>query len=305
MMARGEMVELSVHSLQRCALPDKLAAMLPLAKPGIVAVELLATLAGMLLASPAAPSLPLLSLTAVVIALSAGGAAMCNCLLEVDSDRLMPRLAPRCLALNVAGKGMVRAVSVGALGASTILAALFLDLLATSLLCTAIFSYLCLYTAWLKRRTPLAVLVGGIPGALPPLIGAAAVGSLSAASLLLSAMIYVWQLPHFGMLAFEYRDQYRLAGIPVLPAVYGDRFTMRLIVSCAALLLSVPVGFRLLGSASSACILFLMLAGVSYLLFCYRTLFQGPRFREGAVGSIVYLGVVLTAIITDCAMRLS
>jgi protoheme IX farnesyltransferase len=177
------------------------------------------------------------------------------------------------------------------------LAAITLPLLALLLLAGACLSYLYLYTFWLKRRSPWGVLAGGIPGALPPLIGAAAVsGSITAPPLLLAGFVFIWQLPHFWLLALDCHDQYSRAGIPVLPLTHGESFTRICTLSATLLLLPVTLTLGLLGGLSSC---FLAVAGVAggiFSLYCARCLYQTHAYRRGFVASLIYILIIFAAI---------
>lgn len=291
-----------VASLTSMLLWPRIKGVLLLAKPGIVAAEVTAAIAGMLLASPILPTAKTLLLV-VTVALAASGAALANGLLDAKRDRLMLRLAARCQALQLVREKTVVIVAALAMLLSLVLAVQYLPWLTAVLIGISIIAYLGLYTAWLKRTSPLALLVGAIPGALPPLIGAAAVGAITPAALLLAASIYLWQLPHFCFLALQYQDQYRLAGVPVFPGVYGRPRTAWLILLSSAGLIPVIFTFWLLGAASLLCVLILLLAGMAWLAGNLWALQQQNRYRYGFVTSLVYLAVVLAALMLDAILR--
>jgi protoheme IX farnesyltransferase len=212
----------------------------------------------------------------------------------------MPRLAARSRAL--ATVGWVRALTIALLlmGGAFILTALFLNTFTLLLLAAACSSYLLLYTRWLKRCSPWGVLAGAIPGALPPLIGAAAVtGSVAALPLLLGIVIFIWQLPHFWFLALQFSDQYRQAGIPVLPLTNGIQLTKKLTLLSSTALLPATLLFTRLGSFSPGFISAILFAGILFPLFCYRFLYRTAEYRKGFVVSLAYLAAIFTAIITD------
>jgi protoheme IX farnesyltransferase len=282
---------------------QKAEALLRMARPGIVAAELAAALAGMLLASSVIPTRGSLFWLMLCVALSASGAVMANGLMEVASDRLMSRLAPRCRALDLVGEKTVRVTAAGCCGSSLVLAAIFINMPTVLLLGAALFFYLFLYTARLKRTSPLAVLAGGIPGALPPLIGAAAAGSLSAAPLLLAVVIYFWQLPHFLFLALQCREQYQLARVPVFPLVYGERLTKILIPAGNALILPLSLSITISGGNSAVCTLLLVLTGALLFFSSVWAVRRRYRYRYGFLWSQAYLAILLTLLITDVVVR--
>lgn len=277
--------------------------LLLLAKPGIVMAELLAGLAGALLASPS-PAPGLLLPAMLCIAMAASGAAMINGLMEEEPDRMMPRLAKRSCALETAGRDLVRKTAVLLLAAATLISTACLPSKVIILLAAAVIGYTLVYTALLKHRTPWSVLAGGIPGALPPIIAALAVSnSIPAASLFLGLVIYLWQLPHFWFLALHCGEEYRLAGIPALPLTHGIRTTKRLIMSaCAPLLVSVVLcsfsaGHRPLFTA--------ILAGAYcyfvFLSYCY--LYRSMDYRRGFTASIVLMNGTLLAVIGNTLLN--
>ena len=281
--------------------PSLSVALLSLSKPGIVLAETVAGFAGMLLAN----SGQLLPATTICwgllcLILAASGAAMGNCLLDAAADRQMPRLAARGKALDRAGNELVLCFALILTAAAFIFAYLFLNGLALLLLAAASSSYLLLYTLWLKRTSPWGVIAGAIPGALPPLIGAAAVsGHVSAPPLLLSLVICIWQLPHFWFLALHCREQYQRANIPVLPVTHGVELTKRLTFWSSSALLPATLGFTLLSPLSHAFTLVILLAGVVFLLLCYRFLYWAENYRHGFVASLAYLATIFAAIIGE------
>ena len=276
-------------------------AFLLLTKPGIVLAETAAGFTGMLLASRGLlPAATIVFLSLLTLVMAASSAAMINCILDAAADRLMPRLAARSRALASIGKDRVLIIALLLMGGAFILAALFLNGPTLLLLAAACSSYLLLYTCWLKRCSPWGVLAGAIPGALPPLIGAAAVtGNVSALPLLLGMVIFIWQLPHFWFLALQYCDQYQQAGIPVLPLTGGIQLTKRLTLLSAAALLPATLSFRLLGNFSPGFILGTLLTGILFTLLCHRFLYRTSEYRKGFIISLVYLAVILMALITD------
>ena len=278
----------------------QIAALIKLTKPGIVLTEVLAGLAGMLLVAPEQTIKSVFVPTLLSIALTAGGAAMLNCLLEATHDRQMTRLASRCRALESADPGRVLFIALAMIVAGLSLAFLTAPPLVLLLLTFACLSYLLLYTMWLKRRSPWGVLAGCIPGALPPLIGAAAVSSaMTTAPLLLASLIFIWQLPHFWFLALEYRDQYVKAGIQVLPVAHGEALTRVLILSAALLLLPNTLAIGFCSGLSPLFFILTSAGGVIFFLYCMRCLYQIQSYRHGFRASLCYLMLVIIAICLD------
>lgn len=286
--------------------PSLPAALLLLSKPGIVLAETVAGFAGMLLACDGQlPPATTLCWVLLSLIMAASGAAMGNCLLDAATDRQMPRLAARSRALATAGRELALTFVLLLTAAAFLVTFLFLNGLALLLLAAASSSYLLLYTLWLKRLSPWGVLAGAVPGALPPLIGAAAVsGHVSAAPLLLSLIIFVWQLPHFWFLALHYHEQYCQAGIPVLPVTHGVELTKRLTLWSSCALLPVTLGFTLLVPFSPGFMSVILLAGIIFPLLCYRYLYRCEDYRRGFIASLAYLATLFAAVIIDTSLTL-
>ncbi|HWA77207.1 MAG TPA: heme o synthase [Polyangiaceae bacterium] len=226
-----------------------LSALIELGKPGVGGLVIATSLCGALTA-PGGIGLGrlLLSLfgTSCVVA-SANGL---NMVLERDSDRLMRRTQVRPLPTGRLSVEAALAFCVGAAIVGLVLLFAFVGPLAGWLTFAALLSYVALYTP-LKRVTPLALFVGAVPGALPPLIGwASATGTLGTLGLLEFSLLYVWQLPHFLAIAIFRREEYARAGMRVLPVVHGVRRTQIEIALYSLLLVGVsllPVGLGLAG----------------------------------------------------------
>jgi len=169
-------------------------------------------------------------------ALAAAAAGVLNCLWEQELDGRMQRTSSRALPSGRLSMGTAFAIAVAlALTASTLLVG-GVNCLAASLALLGLCSYVLLYTVLLKPRTPQNIVIGGVAGAIPPLVGAAAAtGHLGLGSWWLFALVMVWTPAHFWALALLLRDDYRAVGIPMLPVVKGTAATARGISVYAAL----------------------------------------------------------------------
>lgn len=271
-----------------------------LAKPGIVAASALAGYAGMALAARGAPPAGTAVVGLGALVMAAVGAAAINGVLDAAPDRRMGRLARRSAALAHFGERGVFATACLIVAAALALALFRLDALTASLIAAAVLSYTVVYTLWLKRRSPFGAIPGGIPGALPVLIGYAAVaGTLRADALVLFAVMLLWQPPHFWTLALKCRDDYRAAGIPVLPVVFGGRYTRALIFLYATALIPASLGLWLLGAASGAFAVFAVIDGLMFLAACYVYSVRSSRHAAAFLASILYLAFLLIALIAD------
>ena len=214
----------------------KLPAWLEIAKPRLIPLLLATTLGGMAL-SEGWPLPPLrLACTLGGGALAAAAAGVLNCLWEQELDGRMQRTSSRALPSGRLSMGTAFAIAVAlALTASTLLVG-GVNCLAASLALLGLCSYVLLYTVLLKPRTSQNIVIGGVAGAIPPLVGAAAAtGHLGLGSWWLFALVMVWTPAHFWALALLLREDYRAVGIPMLPVVKGTAATARGIGVYAAL----------------------------------------------------------------------
>ena len=263
-----------------------------LAKPRLNMLVVATTLAGYYMAAPAGRGWLLLFHTLVGTALVASGASAFNQLLEIESDGMMRRTRARPLpsgrlkprhakvfgfALSIVGIGQL-AWGVNWLTAGVALATLL--------------TYTVFYTP-LKKRTSLSTVVGGIPGALPPMIGWAAVrNNLSIEAWILFGIVFLWQMPHFLAIAWMYREDYKRAGFPLLPIVEPDgASTGRQALVYAAALLPLSLATT---AASMAGVVYLVGAACLGLAFValaarFAWLRTTPAARRLFFGSIIYL----------------
>ncbi|TLF53467.1 protoheme IX farnesyltransferase [Halomonas urmiana] len=196
-----------------------------LCKPRVVAVMLVCTLVGMLLAAPL-PGAAAVVFGLAGIGMAAGGAAAFNHVVDRRLDAMMLRTAGRPLATQRLPTGL-------ALCWATLLSVCGIGLLAWQvnpltawLTLGSLIGYALIYTAFLKHATPQNIVIGGVAGAAPPLLGWTAVtGQLGPEPLLLMLIIFAWTPPHFWALAIHKRDEYARAGVPMLPVTHGEAFT--------------------------------------------------------------------------------
>ncbi|MFZ5705585.1 MAG: heme o synthase [Pseudomonadota bacterium] len=198
---------------------------LALTKPRVLTLVVFTGLCG-LLAAPQAIH-PVLAFTAVLcIALGAGAAGALNQWYEADIDAMMARTAGRPLPAGRMDRQTALHFGVGLACFSVLLMGLAVNLLAAAILMVSILFYVVVYTIWLKRRTPQNIVIGGAAGAFPALIGwAAATGRVDTLPVLLFFLVFLWTPPHFWALALFINPDYARAGVPMLPAVAGQRVT--------------------------------------------------------------------------------
>ena len=273
-----------------------------LTKPRLNFLVLITTLGGMYIAAPGGVPLPLLLHALVGTALVAGGAAALNQAWEHETDRLMRRTSLRPIPggrLRVAD-GMRFGTLLSAIGLIEL--TWKVTPLAAMVAAATLVSYVFVYTP-LKRRTSLSTLVGAVPGALPPVIGwAAATGTISVPAIVLFGIVFLWQMPHFLAIAWLYRDDYRLAGIPLLPVLEPDgRRTGRQALLYAAALLPVsllPAALHIAGAPYSV-LATLIGCGLIALSARFARERSTRTARQLFLYSIVYLPLLWGALVAD------
>lgn len=218
------------------------AALWQLAKPRVVALIVFCAVIGMLLASPGWPDPQRLLAATLGIALVAGAAAIINCLVERTVDARMRRTAHRATASGELGAAETLLVALTALGLGMALLVCLVNVLTAWLTLATFAGYAVVYTLLLKPNTPQNIVIGGASGAMPPLLGwAAMTGEVSALAMVLFLIIYTWTPPHFWALALYRRDDYARAGLPMLPLTHGQSFTTLSILLYTVLLAAVTL----------------------------------------------------------------
>ncbi|MBZ0330296.1 heme o synthase [Halomonas sp. ANAO-440] len=200
--------------------------LLTLCKPRVVVVMLACALVGMALATPALPPLSTVIFGLAGIGFAAGGAAAFNHVVDRRLDAMMLRTSRRPLASQRMPTWLALAWA-SLLSVSGILLLLWqVNALTAWLTLGSLIGYALIYTAFLKRATPQNIVIGGVAGAAPPLLGWTAVtGQLGPEPLLLLLIVFAWTPPHFWALAIHKRDEYARAGVPMLPVTHGEAFT--------------------------------------------------------------------------------
>jgi protoheme IX farnesyltransferase len=280
----------------------KVAAYVRLTKPRIVLLLLVTTVPAMILAKGGMPSLRLIAATLSGGAVAAGGANAINQYLDRDIDEVMRRTRRRPLPSHqitphrALGFGLVLGVLAFAFLTATV------NLLSAALAIGAMAFYVLVYTMWLKRSSPQNIVIGGAAGAVPVLVGWAAVtGRIGLPSVVMFAIVFLWTPPHFWALAMKYERDYAAAGIPMLPVVAGRDATTRQIlgytfVLVAVSLVLIPVGHMGLVYVVSAPVL-------GGLFITGATRLRGRRTPRVAMSlfrfSILYLALLFGAVALD------
>ncbi|MDQ2762595.1 MAG: heme o synthase [Pseudomonadota bacterium] len=281
-----------------------------LLKPRVMSLVVFTGLVGLLIA-PGRLN-PVLGFTAVLcIAVAAGACGAINMWYDRDIDAVMRRTRSRPIPDGRIPPGAALGYGI-VLGAGAVLIMLIAtNLAAASVLALSIVFYVFVYTMWLKRRTPQNIVIGGAAGAFPAVVGWAAVtGSIGLVPLILFAIVFFWTPPHFWSLALWANDDYRRAGVPMLPVTAGPRETRRQILLYTLLLVPVSllpwaVGFSGRIYAATA-----LLLGVGFLVHAWRVMrdrqdTDGSSLTKDAPAkaafkySIVYLFVLFAALPID------
>ena len=235
-------------------------------------------------------------------ALVAAAAAVLNQVYERDTDALMRRMRLRPLPDGRVSPAEARLFGLAIAGAGLALLAARANVLAASLALATLVIYLAVYTP-LKRRSPVATLVGAVPGALPPLIGwTASHGSLSSGGAALFAILFLWQIPHFMAIAWMYRDDYSSAGFPMLPVIEPDgRSTGRQAAIYAAILLPASLLPTLIGVSGWTYfpLAFVLGAAMLWLSVQFARTPDDRSARTLFLASITYLPLLWIAMIGD------
>ena len=275
-----------------------------LSKPGIVAGVSLAGLAGMVLAERGMPAAGIVAPCLASIVAAASGSAVLNGILDSSMDARMPRLSGRVEAMKRVGSDGALTLSLVLILVSLLVSHRFFHGLTVLLVFAAVVSYTLLYTLVFKRRSPYGTIPGGIPGALPVLIGYSAVaGRIGVDGIILFLVMLLWQPPHFWTLALAHGEEYRNAGVPVLPVAAGEPYTKILLFLYAVSLLPATLALWAFGFCSgafawSACALWCF-----FLLSSYRNVVIRDRYRRAFGASILYMMGILLAVIVDVSAR--
>jgi protoheme IX farnesyltransferase len=213
-----------------------------LTKPGIMALLLVTTLGAMLIAASGVPPFGLVIITMAGGWLSAAGANVLNCYIDRDIDAKMARTQKRGTANGQISPRNALLFGIALTAGGFLLLGLLVNWLAAFLALGGNAYYVFVYTLWLKRRTPQNIVIGGAAGAVPPLVGWAAVtGTLSAPAFILFAIIFYWTPPHFWALALLKQGEYGRVHIPMLPVVAGEDYTRQQILLYTVMLVAVSL----------------------------------------------------------------
>jgi len=271
-------------------------------KPRVVMLMILTSLVGMFLAVPGMVPLDVLIFGNVGIALVASSGAVVNHFIDRKIDIKMKRTHNRPLPQGRVGSAqtIIFAVAIGILGMAILL--FWVNPLCAWLTLGSFIGYAFIYTGYLKHATPQNIVIGGLSGAMPPLLGWSAVtGTIEPEALILVLIIFAWTPPHFWALAIHRKDEYAKSGVPMLPVTHGEQVTKVHIIFYAGTLLvvsSMPYFFGMSG------IFFLasaMILGAGFLFYSWLLMLKpGPTTAMDTFRySIVYLAILFVALVID------
>jgi protoheme IX farnesyltransferase len=271
-------------------------------KPRVTALIVFTAMIGMFLASPGMIPLDLLLNATIGIALASGAAAAFNCLIEQKIDAVMARTRARPLPTGqvTSIQTAVFATLVGALG----LAILYVNVnpLTMWLTFATFVGYAVIYTIFLKPATPLNIVIGGASGAMPPVLGWAAVNNVvSPEALILFLIIFAWTPPHFWALALYRREEYAKSGLPMLPVTHGEEFTRLHILLYTIILVAVtlmPFGSGMSGWIYLAISSVLNAVFMAYAIGLHRK-YSDDLAKRTFRYSILYLTLLFAALLLD------
>ena len=273
-----------------------------LTKPPIISLLLITAIGGLFLAAKGIPPLQTLTLVCIGGALGAGGANAINHFLDQDIDAIMSRTIKRPVASN-----RISPISALAFGITLNIGAFLVltfgvNLLAAALTLAATLFYVLVYTGWLKRNTPQNIVIGGAAGAIPPMVGWAAVtGGLDLSALYLFTIVFFWTPPHFWALALMIQDDYEAAGVPMLPVVAGEERTIQNIFIYSLALVGLTllfgvsdaVGFIYLGTAATLGTYFI------YLAWKLKRDYSIRKAKHLYLYSLLYLALLFAGMMVD------
>jgi protoheme IX farnesyltransferase len=280
-----------------------------LTKPRVMSLLLATTAAAMVIAARGMPDLGVLVATLVGGALMSGGAGAINHYVDRDIDPLMGRTAWRPIPSGVISprRALLFGIALGVLASIDLL--LFVNPIAWFLALLGLLGYVFIYTLWLKRSTPSNIVIGGAAGAIPPLVGWAAVtneiGSLTAWYLF--AIIFFWTPPHFWALSLLIRQHYERAGVPMLPVVRGEDETRRQILLYSLLLVVLTLVLSPFGMMGLPYFISALVLGALFIRGAVRLWRKGtrPAARSLYLYSILYLFALFTAMAVDRVLSAS
>ena len=286
-----------------------------LLKPRVMSLVVFTALVGLVVAIVHTPQSlhPVEAFIAILcIAIGGGASGALNMWYDADIDRVMKRTASRPIPAGRVSRDQALAFGLTLSAFSVLVLGIAVNWLAAGLLAFTIFFYAVIYTMWLKRSTPQNIVIGGAAGAFPPMIGWAAVtGSVGIESIVLFLIIFMWTPPHFWSLALLKSEDYKKAGVPMLPVVAGEAVTRSQILLYSVIVVPLGVAPACLGFAGLVYAALSSLLGLIFLAAAIRVfvLREGAPARKAAGQmfgfSILYLFALYATLLAEHALGAS
>ncbi len=276
-----------------------------LTKPKIISLLLVTAAGGMFLAAQGVPSLTMLAWVWIGGALAAGGANAINHQLDRDIDREMHRTRSRPVAGERVAPRYALTFGIALNGAAFVLLATLVNVLAAGLTLLATLVYVFVYTLWLKRTTPNNIVIGGAAGAIPPMVGWAAVtGTVDLPAVFLFAIVFFWTPPHFWALSLLIENDYARAGVPMLPVVSSRQQTTLHIFLYSIALTGLTLMFGLLPDVGTIYVVCAAVLGAPFIWLAWRLWRRDARGRAKVayLYSLAYLALLFVAVMVDSAI---
>ena len=280
---------------------------LALTKPRIVLLMILTTFCSTIVAAGKFPDWETMAVVTIGLALSAGGASAFNMWYDRDIDQVMERTMERPLPTGQLSDKSALAFGLGLGFLSMVWFGVFGHPLTFFLSLAGFVYYTVIYTMWLKRKTPHNIVIGSGAGAIPPMIGWAAVtGEIGWPAVMMFIIIFLWTPPHFWPLAIVRNDEYKRAGIPMMPAVRGFRYTKKQCLIYTIVLLLTTISLYFTGLFGSLYLIGAILSGLVFLYFQIRMWFeqddQTVWAQRAFIASRGYLAVLFALMAIDALL---
>jgi heme o synthase len=273
-----------------------------LCKPRVTSLIVFTAIIGMFMATPGMVSLQILLAATVGIAFASGAAAAFNCLIEHKIDAMMARTRARPIPTGQLSQmeTLLFASVLGGLGLSILY--YWVNPLTMWLTLGTFVGYAVIYTVFLKPATPMNIVIGGASGAMPPILGWAAVNNtVSPEALVMFLIIFAWTPPHFWALALYRREEYAKVGMPMLPVTHGEQFTLLHILLYTVILIVVslmPYGLGMSGWLYLVSSVALNAVFLYYVVSLYRR-YSDELAKTTFKYSILYLSLIFAALLLD------
>jgi protoheme IX farnesyltransferase len=301
----GDLPALTSGAAHRHSTGEILRDYLALTKPKIISLLLVTAAGGMFLAAQGVPPLPLLAWVWIGGALASGGANAINQQLDRDIDREMRRTRSRPVAGQRVSPRYALAFGIALNVAAFALFATLVNWWAAGLTLLATLIYVFVYTLWLKRSTPNNIVIGGAAGAIPPMVGWAAVtGSVDLPAVYLFAIVFFWTPPHFWALSLLIQSDYERAGVPMLPVVSSRAQTTLHIFLYSIALTGLTLMFGLLPAVGWIYLASAAALGAPFIWLAWRLWRRDQRGRAKAtyLYSLAYLALLFVAVMVDSSV---